>query len=146
MNNFKESFARFKYNTSRHMANFMNGRYGMDNLYRFIVFVAIILAVVNLFIGNMYLSIISYLLIIIALWRCLSRNKLKRYKENQIYMGLKAKPAAWFKMTGRRIADFKTHRYRKCPHCHSMLRLPATRGKHNVNCPRCHQDFTTHIL
>ena len=47
--------------------------------------------------------------------------------------------------TLRRIRDRKTHVYRSCPVCKSVLRLPRTSGEHGVNCPACHGHFMVRI-
>ena len=39
----------------------------------------------------------------------------------------------------------KTHVFKKCPGCKAVLRLPRKKGKHTVNCPHCHKNFTVHV-
>ena len=41
--------------------------------------------------------------------------------------------------------DRKTHVFRKCPACKSVLRLPRQKGKHTVRCPRCQHRFDVKI-
>jgi len=146
MNNFKEKMSRLGYNMRRGLANFMVGRYGPDRLYRFLIALALAVALVNIAFNSWVVSVISYIILLYAVWRTLSRNGTARARENMIYMGLTAKIRAWFGLTARRVREFKTHRFRHCPHCHCVLRLPAQRGTHSVTCPRCGKDFTTHIL
>ena len=45
----------------------------------------------------------------------------------------------------RRIRDRKTHVFRACPVCKSVLRLPRTPGEHGVNCPTCRGHFAVRI-
>ena len=145
MNNFKEKVQRLGYNMNRHMANFMNGRYGPDQLYRFLLLLALILIITGSLTRILPVSIISYAVMLWAVIRLFSKNIIRRRQENDWYLRVTGGIRAWIKFTVKRLKEYKTHRYRKCPHCHSTLRLPAKRGKHTVDCPRCHQEFTVRI-
>ena len=45
----------------------------------------------------------------------------------------------------RRIRDRKTHVYRRCPVCKTVLRLARTPGDKGVNCPSCRGHFSVKI-
>lgn len=126
----------------------MYGRYGTDTLNKTLlwVYVAVVLiyAVVSIFIPStavlagtivwlVYL-LVSALLIVWIFFRMLSRNVVKRRRENERFCG-------FFKLMRNRFRDRKTHVFRKCPKCKAVLRLPRSKGKHSVVCPRCRERF-----
>ena len=137
MGKFKNKLQRFFY-----------GRYGGDTLNNVLlgVYLFIVLAY---FIGSLFIPpaavkaklIVSLLyyaltitLFILIFYRMLSRNVVKRRRENERFCG-------FFRLRKNKIRDRKTHVYRKCPNCRAMLRLPRAKGKHNVVCPRCKHRF-----
>ena len=129
---------------------FLYGRYGIDALY-YALFVSFLLIwVVRLFVSNIALAIILYiaelLLLGWMLFRVFSRNIYKRRKENEIFLGFFRKIKSFFVLQKDRIRDIKKIRYRKCPHCKAMLRLPPKKGKHSVKCPRCGKSFDVRVI
>lgn len=121
---------------------FMYGRNGLDAVSYGLSILYILIAVINLF-ANSYI-IYALLLCIVAamLFRALSKNVLKRRKENEIFLKFVKKMSGHLKILILRIKEIKTHRYKKCPHCKNMLRLPKRTGKNTVLCPRCNNRFT----
>ena len=84
---------------------FMQGRYGVDQLYRFIFFLALVLMIINTFLRNPMLNLVVYALLILDIFRMLSKNHSARYAENQKYLQLTAKFRYWLdqqKSSGRR--------------------------------------------
>ena len=53
---------------------FMQGRYGVDQLYRFIFFLALVLMIINIFLRNPMLNLVIYALLILDIFRMLSKN------------------------------------------------------------------------
>ena len=78
---------------------------------------------------NLLLVVLSYGLMIWAIWRTLSRNTYKRYQENRKFLQL----------VGR--AKDRNNRYFDCPKCRQMVRVPRGKGKISITCPRCHEKF-----
>lgn len=131
------------------LAEFMMGRYGVDELYYFIIGSSIFVMVVNLFISN---PIVSYVMLAVefgllglSTYRLLSKNIYKRQKENQIFLKLIDKPKKFINLQKCKYRDRKTHVYRKCPACKNNLRLPKQKGKHTVVCPCCKNRFDVRI-
>lgn len=58
---------------------FMQGRYGVDQLYRFIFFLALVLMIINTFLRNPMLNLVVYALLILDIFRMLSKNHSARY-------------------------------------------------------------------
>ena len=48
---------------------FMQGRYGVDQLYRFIFFLALVLMIINIFLRNPMLNLVIYALLILDIFR-----------------------------------------------------------------------------
>lgn len=136
-------------------ANFMRGRYGTDNLNRFLLIVAVILIIADIFVRGRILYLITLALLIYVYSRMFSRNINKRYRENQKFLQLTAKFRGRTAGTGgysggsygssasgwTRPAKDKTHKILRCPGCGEKLRVPRGAGKININCPHCGTKF-----
>ncbi len=111
----------------------MAGRYGTDKLNMCLLWAAVIVMVISMFIGNTavqaVLQILYYALMIWALYRTFSRNTYKRYQENRKFL-----------MTVDRFKD-RQHRYFDCPKCRQVVRVPRGKGKISITCPKCREKF-----
>lgn len=115
------------------LQRFMVGRYGTDKLNMAILITSLAICVVGMFIPNatvrLVLTLISYVLMGVAIWRCFSRSTYKRYRENCKYLQLLD-----------RIKD-RQHKYFDCPRCKQTVRVPRGKGKIAVKCPKCGEKF-----
>ena len=113
--------------------NFMVGRYGNDRLNMAILLAGVLVCFVGMFLpwaaAKLALMAVAYGLMIWAIWRCLSRNTYKRYRENRKFL-----------MLLDRIKD-RQHRYFECPKCHQPVRVPRGKGKIAITCPKCKDKF-----
>lgn len=123
----------------------MYGRYGVDSLYRFTFAVVLVIAIVNMFIGSVLLSITEGILIAWTLFRCFSRNIYKRQAENAKYVRATTRIRQFFKRQYNRVKYRKTKVYKKCPGCKNILCLPRKKGQHTVKCPSCSHRFDIKI-
>lgn len=123
------------------MANFFQGRYGIDELYKFLFILFWIVALLSIFIRNPIIYLIEMLICVFMLYRALSRNIYKRQNENMKYLKIRDKFKGKITLQKRKWNDRKTHIYRKCPNCKAEIRLPKKRGKHVCTCPSCKKDF-----
>ena len=133
-------------NFKNKVAQFMYGRYGTDQLYIALIVLYFVLIVVNAFIGSVIIRGLMSAILILIIFRALSRNIYKRNMENEKFMKFFKPVKAKGNFELRRIKEIKTHRFRKCPHCKKMLRLKRVRGKHTVKCPSCNKEFKMRIL
>ena len=128
---------------------FMMGRNGPDDLFRLCSWSAVAVALISVFVRNLwlglFLSAIYYGLLAYSFFRLLSKNVYKRRRENDKYVAFKNKIKSFFKRKKAQFRDRKTHVYKKCPHCKVTLRLPKQKGKHTVSCPKCRKSFETKI-
>ena len=115
------------------LARFMYGRYGNDPFNRFLMIVYLIFWVLSMVFRG-WTGFIFYALTTVTLtwtlWRMLSRNIAGRQAENR-----------WYLHQITRLKDIRHYRYRRCPHCRGMLRLPIKRGRRTVTCHRCRGQF-----
>ncbi|MBZ9634575.1 hypothetical protein [Clostridium sp. FP1] len=133
-------------NFKNKLTQFMYGRYGTDQLYNALIVAYFVLIVANAFISSAIISILMSAVLIWTIFRALSRNVYKRRMENEKFMKIWKPVKGSCSLMVRRIKEIKIHRFRKCPHCKKVLRLPRTRGKHRVKCPCCNKEFELQIL
>ncbi len=128
---------------------FMYGRYGADQLSRFMLVLYFIIAIVGMIVQNTLVDIILWILnmilLVLMFFRMFSKNIYKRQYENGKYLGIKNKITEYFRYIGNKWKFRKTHVYRKCPSCNSKLKLPRKKGKHGVKCPKCSNFFSVKI-
>ena len=118
---------------------FMIGRYGPDDLYKFLFGIYIILFIIDLFINSNILNALELLIVLIMLYRLLSKNITRRRKENSCYLKMKKKVIKPFQNIKRNFKDRDYYVYKKCHKCKSTLKLPlpSKRGIQKVKCPTC---------
>lgn len=123
------------------LINFFRQRYGIDELYKFLLTMFIIIWVLNIFIRSTILYWLNLLICFFIIYRMFSKNVYKRQKENIKFIRIKDKLKGKVKLSRRKWKDRKTHIYRKCPNCKAEVRLPKKKGKHVCTCPNCKKDF-----
>ena len=115
------------------LRRFMMGRYGTDKLNMVILGAGVVASLLGMFIVfppvKLLLTLLSYILMGWAVFRSLSRNTYKRYRENRKYL-----------MFLQRIKD-REHRYYDCPRCRQQVRVPRGKGKIAISCPKCKEKF-----
>lgn len=112
---------------------FMQGRYGTDKLNMVILWTGLALCLLSLFFNgwvNLGLTVLSYVCLFTTLFRCLSRNRYKRYQENRRFL-----------LFFQKLKD-REHRYFSCPRCRQSVRVPKGKGKIAITCPKCREKFT----
>lgn len=126
-------FRNFTAKLSAGLRRFMQGRYGNDKLNMVILCTGLVLVLVYTFIPNVIAKLVlwalSYVLMIWAIFRSLSRNTYRRYRENRKFL-------QFFE----RLKD-REHRYFECPRCRQTVRVPRGKGKISISCPKCKEKF-----
>ena len=120
---------------------FMQGRYGTDDFYKFLFWVALIGIVINWFFKSQLLSFAVTLILVYAMYRVLSKNHSARYTENQRYLQATAKIRYWFDQQKKLMEERKYHHIYTCPKCRQKIRIPKGKGKIMIRCPKCHYEF-----
>lgn len=122
-------------------ARFMYGRNGGDQLGLFMIWLAIMLDIVNIFIKNdvVYgaVSIFTAVLVFGALFRMFSKNLQKRRAENAKFLQKVWWPLKRGLGNVKQRAKDKDHKYFTCPNCQTVCRVPRGKGKIVITCPKC---------
>ena len=120
-------------NFANSIQRFMMGRYGHDRLNVALLIVGVILTVISMFARSklvvLVTTMLSYVMLILALYRCFSRSTYKRYNENRRYL-----------LLVDRLKD-RSNRYYSCPKCRQTVRVPRGKGKIAITCPKCREKF-----
>ncbi len=123
------------------MARFMEGRNGPDQLTQCLIWVGLGCYVISWITGLLPLSLAGFLLYAWSLFRMFSRNRVKRFAENQKYLNLRGKIRTETSQFIRRLKNMKQYKYLRCPQCRARLRLPRKVGTVTVRCGKCGNSF-----
>lgn len=121
---------------------FMQGRYGLDTLGNFLLWTGMILIIINLFVRNVFLEILVWVLVIYTYIRILSRNYERRNAENTWFLD---HTQGWRDRYRRFMAHArirKTHHIYTCPGCGQKIKVPKGKGRIVITCPKCRIEFT----
>lgn len=134
------------------LANFMRGRYGTDELNKFLLIVALVLIILDLFVRWRWLDFLTVIILIYVYSRMFSRSINARYMENQKFLAFASrfrsgKGGGGF--AGNRgqggFSGFagrdKDNKVLRCPGCGQRLRVPKGAGNIMINCPNCNTKF-----
>ncbi len=125
----KEKFVRF-----------MQGRYGVDQLNRFLMIFAVVLMVFSAF-GADLCYLLAILVMVYAYYRMFSKQIYKRSVENQKYLQYQWKVKACLAKHKSELQQRKTHHIYKCPNCKQKIRVPKGRGRIAITCRKCQHEF-----
>ena len=117
------------------LRRFMYGRYGTDKLNQTLIIAALVLLLAGWLGGRFlagWLNVLNFLAYVPLIWsivRMYSRNIEKRRRQNAAYL--------------RFLSALKDreHRYYRCPRCRQTVRVPRGRGRINIRCPKCGEQF-----
>jgi DNA-directed RNA polymerase subunit RPC12/RpoP len=128
----------------------MQGRYGVDELARVTMGVAMVIIILSIFFGGTGIGSLMDLLGLAAIaytyYRIFSRNIQKRYEENQKYLKATYNLRRKFQKEKDLLAQRKTHHIYTCPGCGQKIRIPRSGGKKvEIDCPKCHTKFVKKI-
>ena len=133
-------------------AVFMQGRYGSDQLSRFLSIVVILLIILE-WVCNRFLAFpgvmafvriagfVNAVLLFIIYFRTFSRNIPRRYYENQRFLSLQGKISSFFGKSRRSAGQRIEYHIYKCPQCSQKIRIPRGKGRIMVRCPKCGTEF-----
>ena len=93
------------------MQAWMYGRYGYDELYKFLSITALVCILISPFV-----PLLNPIALILLIWS-MFRNIEKRRKEREVYLKYTGKVKQSFKRRKNMWRERKTHRYFKCPEC-----------------------------
>ena len=120
---------------------FMQGRYGADQMGQMLSAVSMVFLIISPFSRNQAWFLLALIGIVYNYFRMFSKNISKRYAENQKYLtmtaGIRRKIASW----KSQLAQRKIYHIYRCPGCKQKIRVPRGRGKIEIRCPKCNTRF-----
>ena len=122
-------------------SKFMQGRYGVDSLSRFLSAVLLAVIVLGLFIRIPFSGLITLVLLVILYFRMFSKDISRRYAENQKFLQFRDRLLGRFSSFGSNMSQLKDYHIYKCPRCNQKIRIPRGKGHIMVRCPRCGYEF-----
>lgn len=130
-------------NLSYKLQGFMQGRYGTDEFSRMLSYVALVLVLLSCVFKIWIIPAVAWLLLVVSIYRSLSKNLYKRQCEREKYLRMTGKISSRFGMYKRMWVERRTHKYYKCPNCKTRVRIrKPPKGKNiMVHCTRCGNDF-----
>ena len=127
------------------IARFMAGRYGNDQLNRFLLIAGLVLIILSGFFRNSAVGGLLTILVLAMLgysyFRMLSKNVYKRAGENAAFLRKAEAVKKFFRCQKERWVQRKDYRFFNCPKCRAMLRVPRGRGKIKIMCRKCGNSF-----
>ena len=120
---------------------FLQERYGIDDLSKLMMGIVFILAVINMFFRLPVLSAFIWAVIILIYFRMFSKNKYKRYQENQLYLKYMEPFQNWIRKQINIIKLRKDYHIYTCPTCKQKIKIPRGKGRIAVRCPKCRTEF-----
>lgn len=121
------------------IAEFMEGRYGMDNLNKFLMISGFIVVLIGSIASPV--DLFGWVLLVLGLIRALSRKFDRRQNENEMYKKITRAPKKFVKRTSTRMKNRKTTLYFKCEGCKQQLSVPKGKGKIRIICPKCGKEI-----
>ena len=120
---------------------FMQGRYGADELSKFLTGVAMAMIILNILTKSGIFNLLFWVCLIYSYFRMFSKNYSARYAENQKFLGLKSKFLYKWENQKRLREQKKIYHIYSCPYCKQKIRIPNGKGTIIITCPKCKQEF-----
>ncbi|MBQ8093631.1 MAG: hypothetical protein IJ242_08665 [Clostridia bacterium] len=124
------------------IAHFMSGRYGSDQLSFTMVIAALVVTLIGALTGTrVVLTVVADVLLILVFVRMLSKDRLRRAHENQVFLektaGIRKAVVEWY----NRMKNMRKYHYFTCPKCKKRLRVPRGIGQVTITCKECGEKF-----
>ena len=120
---------------------FMQGRYGSDELSKFLVGLGMALIILNILTRNSIFNLLFWVCLIYSYFRMFSKNYSARYAENQKFLGMKNQLKYKWENHKKLREQKKIYHIYSCPYCKQKIRIPKGKGTIIVTCPKCKQEF-----
>lgn len=128
-------------NLSYKMQQWMQGRYGNDELSRMLYIVGFVFLILSFLSPIRFLYIPGFAFMLWSCIRCYSRNLAKRREERETYLRLTGRIKSWFRLQKDKWRDRKDYKYFRCKECKAPLRVPKGKGRIRIHCPKCHHEL-----
>ncbi len=122
----------------------MYGRYGLDELSKFLSTASLVVIIVSMFLSQTAKTavfLVAIALLFYSYFRIFSKNYEKRRAENARFLKFKQPITDSFRLRREMWKQRKEYRFFKCPSCKAVLRVPKRKGKIRVVCKKCGTAF-----
>ena len=119
----------------------MMGRYGNDKMNQVLSVVSLAFVLLGSILGIDALYTLGMLLLAYLYFRMFSRNIGKRYAENQVFLQYYNRITSVFAGKKHSMEHNKNYKIFACPQCKQKLRVPKGKGKIQIRCSRCGNEF-----
>ncbi|MGM9522462.1 MAG: hypothetical protein ACI3VB_08290 [Oscillospiraceae bacterium] len=124
------------------ISNFMLGRYGPDHLGVVLFVLAVAMKLVSAFVSALgFLSMLAYFILLLCIYRMLSRNIERRRAENDRFVSIFWPIKRKIRLKLEQLKSRKYFKFFKCPACGNILRVPKNKGRVKITCPKCGERF-----
>lgn len=120
----------FLYRLRWKIQKFMQGRNGVDELNRILLYAVLVLYVLSIILQSLILDYMAIAGVLYLLYRMLSKNLYVRREENRKFV-------TWLETTRIKMEQRKDYKIFKCKGCGRNIRVPRGKGKIEVTCPMC---------
>lgn len=124
------------------MAQWMQGRYGIDGLSNGLVALGVIAMLLSIIPHLDALSWLAVACLAVAIYRMCSKKFAQRRKENEAYERIMKGPKRTYALVKKAWVNRKTTCYFKCKGCGTVLSVPRGKGTLRVVCPKCKKETT----
>jgi hypothetical protein len=123
------------------LRKFMYGRYGVDRFSQVLIGISLAFSLLGTIFRGGILLTLSYIPLMYAIFRMLSKNISARTRENYKFEDFKRSLSNKINKNKNRHQQSKTHNFYKCPRCKQKIRIPKGKGKICITCPKCKMEF-----
>jgi DNA-directed RNA polymerase subunit RPC12/RpoP len=123
------------------LRNFMIGRYGVDQLNRFLLILALVNIMTGMLTHHWLLNSITVLLLVFSYYRMFSKDFERRSRENSWYLKYENRFGSMYKKMVNTMRQRRYYHIYKCPTCKQKIRIPKGKGRISITCPKCRTDF-----
>lgn len=120
----------FLYRLRWKIQKFMQGRNGVDELNRILLYAVLVFYVLSIILQSLILDYLAFAGVLYLLYRTLSKNLYVRREENRKFV-------TWLETTRIKVEQRKDYKIFKCKGCGRNIRVPRGKGKIEVTCPMC---------
>ncbi|MHC1771123.1 MAG: hypothetical protein AB9907_05175 [Flexilinea sp.] len=121
---------------------FMQGRYGNDQLNNGLLILGSLLVVISAITRWEVLLFIGYISLGLSIFRSFSKDFGRRSRENYTFLRYWNQIVSFYFKKKRQILEWKNYKFYHCPQCQQMIRVPRGKGKICITCPKCRVEFT----
>jgi len=125
-------------------AKFMYGRYGLDELSKFLSTLSLLVLIASMFLAQTVKTVVftaAVALLVLSYFRIFSKNYEKRRAENRKFLNSRQRVTEKFRLRRDMWKQRKEFKFFKCPSCKAVLRVPKGKGKIRVVCKKCGTAF-----